>query len=127
METILLDTSILIAHRRSKNKSQTLLFELSGNFLLAVSSITIFELWRGDNSNEDDFWEKLFLNFLILNFDTNSAKIAGKDFLYLQKKGLPIGVEDVLIASIAKSNSMRLASNNLKHFERIPDLKIFTS
>jgi tRNA(fMet)-specific endonuclease VapC len=127
METILIDTSILIAHRRSKNKSQTLLFELSGNFLLAVSSITIFELWRGDNSDEDNFWENLFLNFQILDFDINSAKIAGKDFLYLQKKGLPIGVEDVLISAVAKSNNIKLASNNLKHFERIPDLKIFTS
>lgn len=127
METILLGTSILIEHRRAKDKSTSRLFEMSGRFLLAISTITVFELWRGDNSGEDEFWQTLFLNCSLLDFDFESAKIAGRDFLFLQKQGLPIDVEDVLIGAVAKRNNLKLATGNQRHFSRIPDLQLYPS
>jgi predicted nucleic acid-binding protein len=60
MELICIDTTILIDHRRTKDKSNSLLFRLSANFSLAVTAITVFELWKGDNTGEDAFWAQLF-------------------------------------------------------------------
>jgi tRNA(fMet)-specific endonuclease VapC len=39
-------------------------------------------------------------------------------------KGTPISQADILIAGIAKSKNLFLVTNNIAHFERIPDLVI---
>lgn len=126
MELICLDTSILIDHRRSKNKSNSLLFQLSKAYNFAITSVTVFELWKGDNSGEDAYWTGLFSKMTLLDFDFESAKIAGEDFLELKKAGLMIDIEDILIASIAKRHQLPIASNNYKHFQRIPNLQLVT-
>lgn len=122
MELICLDTSILIDHRRAKDKSVSLLFRLSAKFSLAVTSITVFELWKGDNTGEDAFWEQLFSKMTLLDFDTESGKISGSDFLDLKKKGLLIDIEDILIGGIAKRHQLRVATTNPNHFSRIQGL-----
>lgn len=124
MEMICLDTAILVEHRRSKDKANTLLFRLSRKFSFAVTTVTVFELWRGDNTGEDVFWNALFSKMTILSFDIECAKIAGKDFLDLQKKGQMIDIEDILIGSVAKQNKLRLATANQKHFSRIVGLEL---
>lgn len=55
MEMICLDTNILIDHKRAKQKDKTKLYQLSYQYSFAVSSITAYELYRGDNSTEDAF------------------------------------------------------------------------
>ena len=41
---------------------------------------------------------------------------------HLEKQGLPIDDFDLLIGSVAKQSDLVLATHNLKHFSRIPDL-----
>jgi len=43
---------------------------------------------------------------------------------YLEEKGSPIGNMDQLIAAHARSAGVALVTNNAKHFERVPDLKV---
>jgi predicted nucleic acid-binding protein len=43
---------------------------------------------------------------------------------YLQKSGIVIGSLDMLIAAHALSLSSILVTNNVKEFERVPDLEI---
>ncbi|MCU0348584.1 MAG: type II toxin-antitoxin system VapC family toxin [Saprospiraceae bacterium] len=124
MELICLDTTILIDHRRSKDKSQSLLFKLSFQYNLAVTSITVFELWKGDNTNEDAFWMQLFSKMTLLDFDVDSGKIAGADFLHLKQKGQIIDIEDILIGGVAKRNNLRVATTNTNHFSRVEGLQL---
>ncbi len=66
---ICLDTNILIAHKRAKreDKDKTLLYRLSArNYCFAVSSITVYELLRGDNRDEDCYWKNMFDDMEIL-------------------------------------------------------------
>ena len=119
-----MDTNILIAHRRSKDKSKSVLFLLASKYELAISTVSVFELWKGDNSGEDDYWERLFAQMTILDLEIESAKIAGKDFIDLRKKGQMIDIEDLLIGAIAKNNKLRVASQNTKHFSRIAGLSL---
>jgi predicted nucleic acid-binding protein len=57
MEIICLDTNVLIAHKRAKkiDKDKTFLYCLTNNpYQFAVSSITVYELLRGDNCRHQE-------------------------------------------------------------------------
>ncbi len=124
MEKACVDTSILIDHRRTKPRQDSLFFKLSLRYELVVSSITVFELWKGDSSNEDTFWEELFERMQVLEFDATAAKIAGVDYAFLEKTGQRVGIEDILIAATAKRYKFPIATTNTNHFSRIPDLQL---
>lgn len=127
MEIICLDTNVLIAHKRAKkaDKDKTFLFRLSTkSYQLAVSSITVYELLRGDNQDEDMYWKAMFSNMPILDFDMDCAEHAAKIYQDLKAKGLLIEAEDLLIAATALRHQMELATSNVKHFARVADLEL---
>ena len=43
---------------------------------------------------------------------------------FLAQRGQPIGANDLFIAAHARALGMTLVSNNLREFERVPDLKL---
>lgn len=128
MEIICLDTDVLIEHKRAvkKNKKETLLYKLSEKYSIAVTVITVFELLRGDNSDEDKFWNEFFDSIHIFDFDMESCKIASKIDKELTSSGNKLDVRDVFIASICIKNNVPLASYNQRHFERIKELNLIS-
>ena len=54
----------------------------------------------------------------------NILEIASKIYSDLQKKGLAIGDNDILIASYCIYHDITLVTNNEKHFKSIENLKI---
>ena len=127
MEIILLDTNVLIAHKRAKkaDKDKTFLFHLTTQgYQFAVSSITVYELLRGDNQNEDAYWKMMFSNMSILDFDSHCAEYAAKIYQDLKARGLLIESEDLLIAATALKHQMKLATGNIKHFNRVIGLEL---
>ena len=121
---ICLDTNILIDHKRSKQKDITRLYKLSTQYSFAVTSITAYELYRGDNSAEDIFWSNFFSKVTMLDFTATAAMQAGKIYKDLKSKGLMIDIEDILIAGIAISNNLKLATENRNHLSRIEGLDV---
>jgi tRNA(fMet)-specific endonuclease VapC len=127
MEIICLDTNILIAHKRAKkaDKNETVLFQLTQqSYSFSVSSITVYELLRGDNQDEDQYWKMMFANMKILPFDESCAQQAAKIYLDLKKKGLLIEAEDLLIGATALQHSLKLVTYNIRHFARIEGLEL---
>ena len=127
MEIICLDTNVLIAHKRAKkaDKDKTFLYQLTIiPYQLAVSSITVYELLRGDNQDEDAYWKAMFSNMTVLDFDSHCAEQAATIYQDLKKKGLLIEAEDLLIAATALANKMHLATGNIKHFDRVAGLEL---
>ena len=127
MEIICLDTNVLIAHKRAKkaDKNNTFLFRLTTKpYQFAVSSITVYELLRGDNQDEDVYWKTMFNNMRILEFDMNCAEHAASLYQDLKTRGLLIEAEDLLIAATALSHQMKLATGNVKHFDRVIGLEL---
>lgn len=125
MEIICLDTNVLIAHKRAKkaDKNKTFLFQLTTQgYQFAVPSITVYELLRGDNQDEDAYWKAMFSNMTVLDFDSHCAEVAAKIYQDLKKHGMLIESEDLLIAATALGNQMRLATGNVKHFNRVAGL-----
>jgi tRNA(fMet)-specific endonuclease VapC len=60
----------------------------------------------------------------VIAFGPAEAKAAAQIRAKLEKKGIPIGPYDVLIAACAKANNLILVTHNLKEFKRIDGLRV---
>lgn len=94
---------------------------------MAISSITLAELVHGAEKSSDvtrntavveDFASRL----TVLPYDDKAAWQYGSIRATLEKQGQPIGINDLHIAALARSQGLTLVSNNLREFERVPGL-----
>lgn len=96
--------------------------------LIEISIITYYEIISGLQSKNAFKQLEIFEDFsndnLVIPLTENSCKISGEIFSILRHKGEIVDDIDLLIAGIAIENEMVLVTNNEKHFQRIPDLKI---
>lgn len=125
----LLDTNICIYIIKKKPA------EVFGKFKnltigdVGISSITLAELQYGieKSSNPEknrDALEKFLTPIEIIDYGYEATFEYGKIRAELEKKGVPIGPLDMLIASHAKSLDVILVTNNVREFERIAGLRI---
>ena len=125
----MLDTNICI-YIMKKNPPQVLEKFLSVNSNeVGISSVTQAELKFGvcksNNSMKNRMALRIFLaGIKILPFDEKAATEYGDIRAALERRGTPIGANDLLIAAHARSLQLVLVTNNLKEFERIDNLKI---
>jgi len=124
----LLDTNICIYIIKNRPESVREKFESISVGEIGISSITLSELQYGVEKSASPAKNQqalsLFLHPLsIYPYDPNAASIYGQIRADLEKKGLPIGPLDMLIAAHALSLDHILVSNNLKEFTRVPNLK----
>lgn len=98
-------------------------------FNIALSSITVAELEYGIAKSQ--FPKKnreLFYGFIspfeIIPFSELDAESFGYIRAYLNQKGSPIGPYDLQIAAQCISRNLCLITNNVKEFNRVPNLEI---
>ena len=127
----LLDTNILSELvRRTPNRNLRDRLKTVPSASLYTASICVMELRYGALRSEESgaLWSRIEENIIsklrILAFGYKEALKAGEVLRTLHSVGKPIGVEDVLIGSIALSNGLIVVTANTKHFSRIPDLKV---
>ena len=125
----MLDTNICIYI--IKNKPKKVIIELKRHkpSEICVSAITYAELTHGVEKSMAVEKNRLalallFSNIEVLNFDIKAAIHYGKIRAYLEKQGTPIGPLDMMIAAHAMSLGYTVVTNNIKEFERVPDLKL---
>ena len=126
---LIVDTDILIDLLREKDYAVSLIKKLEDEVELATSAINAFELYRGayksQNQEKNLASVKGLLNSLhMLNTDEDSMEIAGKITARLERDGNMIDIRDLLIASIALVNGFGVLTNNVRHFNRIPHLRV---
>ncbi len=95
---------------------------------VCISSITYAELVCGVEKSEAVERNRLALalllaNIEILNFDAHAADEYGKIRADLEKRGIPIGPLDMLIAGHARSLGYTVVTNNIREFSRVENLK----
>ncbi|MDN5100362.1 PIN domain-containing protein [Aliarcobacter butzleri] len=102
--------------------------EMSKEHIIAVSSITVTELFYGVMKKNSKKLEVTVNEFLLplqrLAFDENTSYSYALIRTTLESKGLIIGSDDLFIAAHAKSLDAVLVTNNTREFERIENLKI---
>ena len=125
----MLDTNICIYAIR--NKPEIVLWNLRRHLQddLCISAITLAELRHGiEKSANPEKNAKALIQFVsilrVLPFDDLAAVEYGKICAYLQRRGTPIGTMDMLIAAHARAEEMTLVTNNVREFERVPELTI---
>ncbi|MBU4262972.1 MAG: type II toxin-antitoxin system VapC family toxin [Proteobacteria bacterium] len=95
-----------------------------------ISTITISEIvygaWKSGKPQHHlrNLEEVLLPAVNIVGFDSKAAYICGSLRARLEREGLPLGLADLEIAAIAIANDLTLISGNLRHFQRIHELKV---
>lgn len=96
---------------------------------MCISSITLAELLHGAEKSSmpdhnllqvEDFISRLE----VLSYGNKAAAHYGDIRADLERKGTPIGVNDLHIAGHARSEGLTLVSNNVREFERVDALRL---
>jgi len=96
---------------------------------MCISSITLAELLHGVEKSSipdrnllqvEDFVSRLE----VLSYGDKAAAHYGDIRADLERKGTPIGVNDLHIAGHARSEGLTLVSNNVREFERVVALRL---
>jgi len=124
----LLDTNICI-HIMKHTQNVLRKFSEVHEGSAGISSITLAELEFGIcNSTSYEKNRAKLISFLplieVLSFDDIAAVEYGIIRTDLQKRGIPIGSLDMLIAAQAKARNLIIVTNNVREFERITDLQV---
>jgi tRNA(fMet)-specific endonuclease VapC len=68
--------------------------------------------------------EGLYSGLEVLPYDLEAARRYGRLAAVLLDEGVPIGVEDTMVAAHALSRGLTLVTHNRKHFERVKGLRV---
>ena len=96
---------------------------------VGVSTITVAELQYGvHNSSRPMQNKQALIEFLlpleIADFTSEAARGYGEIRAQLETQGTPIGALDMFIAAQARTLNLVLVTNNVKEFERVPELSV---
>ena len=125
----MLDTNICIYTIKHKPPKVIQRFLSHDPSELCISSITYAELMHGVEKSMSAERNRIAITMFlspisVLNFDTYAAEEYGKIRADLERKGIPIGPMDILIAAHAKAEDLILVTNNTREFERVEDLEV---
>jgi len=122
---VCLDSDILIDFLNNKKEAVQKINELKKeNIALSITSINSFELLNIASKEKLEKIRNFLFNFRVYNFDFESSEKAAQIFQELKSRGAILDLADIMIAAIALSNDEPLLTRNIKHFERIKELKI---
>lgn len=124
----MLDTNIAIYVIKQRPIEMLQLFNQHAG-QLCISTITLAELLHGVEKSAkveknlkqvEDFISRLD----VLEYGNKAASHYGDIRADLERKGTPIGVNDLHIAGHARSEGLVLVTNNTKEFERVEGLRL---
>lgn len=124
----LLDTNIVIYVLKRRPVEVLATFNDNAS-RMAISSITLAELLHGAEKSSrvsenlavvEDFCSRLD----VLPYGPKAAQHYGAIRASLEKRGQPIGVNDIHIAAHARSEGLVLVTNNVGEFVRVPGLEV---
>ncbi|ALO27428.1 MULTISPECIES: type II toxin-antitoxin system tRNA(fMet)-specific endonuclease VapC [Leptospira] len=124
-----LDTNICIYFLKGKGENiEKNIRKLNPN-RIKIPSVVKAELLLGAfKSNDQKKNREIVLSFLdpfeIIGFNDIESEIYAEVRSGLEIQGIPIGPNDLLVASVVLSSNGILVTNNEKEFKRIPNLKI---
>jgi tRNA(fMet)-specific endonuclease VapC len=68
--------------------------------------------------------DALYSALEVLPYDVEAARRYGRLAAALLEEGVPIGVEDTMVAAHALSRGLVVVTHNRRHFERVPGLRV---
>lgn len=125
MGDVVADSDVLIDFLRGSGPHLTFVAELLTQGELVTTAISRFELLAGTRPDGAEVPTDALLTLLrVLPLDAAASDAAAHIDRQLRSAGLRIAIPDTLIAGIAISNRLPLLTRNMKHFERVPGLRL---
>lgn len=126
----MLDTSVIVEHLRGEESSQ-FIGKLQEQAQLATTIVNAFELYYGAYKSKRKANNlsavKGFLSTLdVLSIDDASAEKSGEVLAKLETEGRTVDPRDLFIGCVAFENGYAVLTDNIEHFERIPDLVVLS-
>lgn len=128
----LLDTNILIDFLDGVPSVVEHVLQV-GTSHCCISVISLHELYFGAylaREKKEEYYtnelkkiSKLLEYFTVLNLETKGEEYARIKYA-LRKKGKPVDEFDMIIAGHALCEGLTVVTDNLKHFENMPDVKV---
>jgi len=124
----MLDTNIAIYVIKNRPLNALASFNRHAGHI-CISAITLAELLHGAEKSAkpehnlrqvEDFVSRLE----VLDYGSKAAAHYGDIRAVLERKGTPIGVNDLHISGHARSEGLTLVTNNLREFERVEGLRL---
>jgi len=124
-----LDSSIIIEILRSNvTVVNNMLKAVGTKNKIAICSIAYYEVMRGfdkdKNRKKVEMFDALCNDAERFSLSDKAIDIATDIYRYLSKRGQKIEDDDIFIAAITLANDATLITDNVKHFERVPNLKV---
>jgi len=124
---VVADTDVVIDFFTDTPPLAQVLADLLKEGRLAVTALTVFELYAGvRGAKRLKLMEAFFERVPVLPLDLLAAAYAGKINTELKSEGMIIGNQGILIAGICLANSLPLFTRNRAHFASIKGLTIFS-
>lgn len=122
---VVLDTDVLVSDLRGKTST---LRDLEGKGPV-TTVINAFELFHGayksrESSANLSATRGLLSNLKVLGLGLKAAERAGEVLAQSQRLGDPLEIRDLLVGCIAREEGLSLITYNVKHFRRIPGLRV---
>jgi len=95
-----------------------------------ASAVTIGELYRGAfrslqrERHLRNIDERVLVAVTVLPYDRQVARVYGEIAAVLESQGHRLADADMQIAATALHHDLQLVTGNVRHFERLPGLKI---
>jgi tRNA(fMet)-specific endonuclease VapC len=96
---------------------------------LALSAVSLAELWEGVHYSRDPLQSEHGLNDFLrrvsfVGIDEETCKLFGKERGRLRTEGKRVGDFDLMIGITARRHDLTLLTNNRRHFENVEGLRI---
>lgn len=123
----LLDTNVLIAMFRKQHAIRERIIQM-GTENCVVSEVTLAELKVGAyKTNDPRQWREVnetSRSFAIVNITSDDFDLYARNRALLESQGTKIDSLDLLIGCSAVNNNLTIVTHNIKHFSRIPNIRI---
>ena len=125
----LLDTHAWIVYFKGRQSNVRARLEETPRHEITTCSVVWAELLHGAHKYENpaarrDRVEKVLDSLENFDFDRAAARHYAVARDALEKAGKPIGLNDLMITSIALANDLTVVTNNTDEFKRVPGLRV---
>jgi len=122
---VIADTDVVIDFFTDTPPFSQVLTGLLGEGRLAITAITVFELYAGVTGAKRLKQLETFCESVpVLELDVLAAAHAAKIYTDLKSKGKSVGNQDILIAGICLANCLPLLTRKTAHFASVKGLDI---
>jgi len=124
----LVDTDWAVHWLHGNERIRQRMEELRGQGL-ALSAVSLAELWEGVHYSRDPLQSEHGLNDFLrrvsfVSIDEETCKLFGKERGRLRAAGKRVADFDLIIGVTARRHDLTLLTNNRRHFENIEGLRI---